>query len=432
MIPIKVLKEKIDGPRLKDLLPVRLIENEEAQNAVTEIVKKVRAEGDAALLGFTAKFDGAELSAAELRVKPVEFERARQEAGPEFVEAIVFAKERIRAYHGRRETESRTTLDKDTGLGQLVLPIERAGIYVPGGRAAYPSSVLMNAVPAQVAGVSEIAMCVPPDREGKVNPFTLTAAAEAGLDEVYKAGGAQAIAAMAYGTETIKKVDKITGPGNIYVTLAKKMVLGTVGIDMLAGPSEVVIVADSTARADFIAADMLAQAEHDPQAMAVLISTSEKLAGEVIQALAEQLEALRQPGSARSSLENNGRIFIVSSVGDAVELVNHIAPEHLELMVEDPRSLLGQVKNAGAVFLGAYSPEVAGDYLAGPNHILPTCGTARFCSPLSVDDFMKKTSLIDLSKEGLFRLIPSIEIIAEAEKLEAHARAALIRKEVDA
>lgn len=429
MISIDFLQEKIGPSELTEMLPARLVEDEKIQETVAVIIKRIRKEGDKALLELTAELDGARLSTGKLRVLPEEIESACQEVGEEFLNAIRFAIKRIVAYHERQKTAGWTFRDGQTELGQLVRPIGRAGVYVPGGRAAYPSSVLMNVIPAQVAGVPEIAMCVPPASDGKVDPFTLAAAAEVGVEEIYRVGGAQAIAALAYGTETIKKVDKITGPGNAYVTLAKKMVVGVVGIDMLAGPSEVVIVADETARPDFIAADMLAQAEHDPQAMAVLLSTSENVAQKVDQALLKQLGEMKSPEAARSSLEENGRSFIVSSVEAAIEIINLIAPEHLELMIKDPGSVIDQVKNAGAIFLGAYSPEVVGDYLAGPNHILPTGGTARFYSPLSVNDFVKRSSLINFSADGLRELVPAIQAIAEAEKLEAHARAALIRKE---
>lgn len=431
MLSVNRIKQKLELSELARLLPERSVDNEALQEAVFEIVQKVKVSGDAALLEYTARFDGVQLTQAEIKVGPEEFKEAGQLVGKDFKEAIRLATQRIRTFHQRQRPSSWTFWDKNSELGQLVRPVERAGVYVPGGRAAYPSSVLMNVIPAQIAGVTEIAMCVPPASDGKINPYTLFTAGEVGIEEIYKAGGAQAIAALAYGTETIRKVDKITGPGNIYVTLAKKMVVGLVDIDMLAGPSEVVIIADEKARADFIAADMLAQAEHDPQAMAVLITTTEKKAKEVCQALTEQLKALRQPETARESLENNGRIFVMDSVSDAIELANQIAPEHLELMIEEPRTAVDKIKNAGSIFLGAFTPEVVGDYLAGPNHVLPTGGTARFYSPLSVDDFVKKTSLIGFSRKDLSELATAIQTIAQAEKLEAHARAVLIRKESD-
>jgi len=349
----------------------------------------------------------------------------------EFGDAIRLAAASIEEYHERQVPQSWFSVREDgVMVGQKVTAIRRVGIYVPGGRACYPSSVLMNAIPAVVAGVEEIAMVVPPSADGTVNPYTLAAAAEAGISEIYKVGGAQAIAALAYGTASIPRVDKITGPGNAYVTAAKKLVLGEVGIDMLAGPSEVLILADETAEPSFIAIDLMAQAEHDPNASAFLVTTDPTLPDEVEEALEVLLEDAPRADVIRRSLEDNGRIFVVPDVHSALDIANSIAPEHLEVLMADPLELLGSIRNAGAIFLGPWTPESVGDYVAGPNHVLPTGGTARFSSPLSVDDFMKKSSVISYSREALEADGPTVMTIASAEGLSAHADAVALRLEI--
>ncbi len=412
-----------------DVIARPLLEDKEAAEAVSRIVETVRKEGDEALFKYMKEFDDVDLTDKGLAVTPEEQEEAYKLVSSDFVSAIKAAKRNIISFHRRNISKSWSYSKDGIILGQLVSAISRVGIYVPGGQAAYPSSVLMNAIPPQVAGVAEIAMCVPAQKTGKVNPYTLVATAELGLKEIYRVGGAQSIAAMAYGTKTIRRVDKICGPGNIYVTLAKKMVMGDVGIDMLAGPSEIVVLADEQAPADFIAADMLAQAEHDPRASAFLLTTSEKLAEEVKYELNEQLQELSRKEIIAQSLKQNGRIFILDSLDIALKLVNALAPEHLELMVDKPRTLLSQIKNAGAIFLGFQSPEAVGDYVAGPNHILPTLGTARFSSPLDTTDFLKKSSIIFYSSESLKKASSYIEVIAEAEGLDAHANSVRIRVE---
>jgi len=429
MISTTKVPSIISDKELTKILPSRTL-NESKLGLVQEIVENVREKGDSALLEYTKKFDRANLKADELKVSEKEFEEAYSIVDEKFIAALKFAKKRIISYHENQRTDSWFTTEEDgVLLGQQISPIERVGIYVPGGMASYPSSVLMNAIPAKVAGVEEIAMCVPPDEDGQINPRTLAAAYEAGVTEVYRVGGAQAIAAMAYGTEAIKKVYKITGPGNIYVTLAKKLVFGTVDIDMLAGPSEVVVMADAKANPAYIAADMLAQAEHAPDATAILITTSARLAEDVDTQLDEQLQFIKRQGIAEEAIEKFGRILLTDSLGTAIRLVNFIAPEHLEIMIEDPMSILGEIKNAGAIFLGAYTPESVGDYVAGSNHILPTCGTARFYSPLGVYDFVKKSSVLSFTKEGLEKVVGPLEIIANAEGLDAHAKSATIRVE---
>lgn len=418
-----------DEAKFKDVISRPLFRDEAVAKAVSEIVEEVRNKGDRALIEYTKKFDGVNLSGEGLAVTGEECKEATAEVSQEFLAALRTAKRNIFSFHRKKLSKSWSYSKDGIVLGQLILPISRVGIYVPGGQAAYPSTVLMNAIPPLVAGVSEIAMCVPAQKSGKINPFTLAAAAEVGIEEIYKAGGAQAIAAMAYGTESIRRVDKICGPGNIYVTLAKKMVMGEVGIDMLAGPSEVLVLADEEASPRFIAADMLSQAEHDPRASAFLVTDSEELAEEVKLELEQQVRELERSEIARQSLQENGRIFILDSMEIAIKLVNALAPEHLELAVAKPRRLLSGIRNAGAIFLGTYTPEAVGDYIAGPNHVLPTAGTARFSSPLNPDDFVKKSSVIFYSKESLNRAAQHIARLAEAEGLEAHARSVSIRLE---
>lgn len=398
----------------------------EVLGVAQRIIDDVRRRGDEALREYTAQFDKAEL--ADFQVSAAEIEAAVAEVGDEFREAIASAAIAIEEFHQRQVQQSWfTTIEGGMLIGQQVTPIERVGIYVPGGRACYPSSVLMNAIPAIVAGVGEIAMVVPPDADGRVNPYTLAAAAEVGVDEIYKVGGAQAIAALAYGTDTIPRVDKITGPGNAYVTAAKKLVMGDVGIDMLAGPSEVLILADETAEPMFVAIDLMAQAEHDPRAATYLVTTDEDLPARVELALRELLVGSSRADVIERSLTDNGVVIVCPDIDVALDAANLIAPEHLEVQMADPFELLGSIRNAGAIFLGPWTPESVGDYVAGPNHVLPTGGTARFSSPLSVDDFVKKSSVLSYSLQGLEADGATVMTIAEAEGLEAHAAAVGIR-----
>lgn len=398
----------------------------EVLGVAQRIIDDVKARGDDALFDYTSQFDHAQLT--DLRVGADEIDRAVAEVGDEFREAIATAALSIEEFHQRQVTQSWfTTVEGGILLGQKVTPLQRVGIYVPGGRACYPSSVLMNAIPAIVAGVTEIAMVVPPDADGRVNPYTLAAAAEVGLTEIYKVGGAQAIAALAYGTSTIPRVDKITGPGNAYVTAAKKLVMGDVGIDMLAGPSEVLILADETAEPAFVAIDLMAQAEHDPRAATYLVTTDDTLPDDVDTALRELLNGSPRAEVIERSLTDNGVVIICPDLEVALDAANLIAPEHLEVMMAEPFELLGSIQNAGAIFLGPWTPESVGDYVAGPNHVLPTGGTSRFSGPLSVDDFVKKSSVISYSLSGLEADGATVITIAEAEGLDAHARAVALR-----
>lgn len=394
--------------------------------AVLDILQAVKQEGDAAVRRFTEQFDRIQLP--EMRVTEDEFKEALCAINPEVRDAIREAAVNIRDYHSRQMRQSwMTTHESGTVLGQLIRPLQRVGLYVPGGTAAYPSSVLMNAIPAQVAGVEEIAMVTPPRKDGKVNPGVLVAAYELGVNEIYKVGGAQAIAALTYGTETLKPVDKIVGPGNIYVALAKREVFGLVDIDMVAGPSEIVVLADSTANPAYVAADLLSQAEHDVMASAVLVTTCRELAQAVQQEVETQVAVLPRKEIAQASIQDYGAICVVDSMEEGLDVVNRLAPEHLELMIEEPMAYVGQIKNAGAIFLGPYSSEPVGDYFAGTNHVLPTNGTARFSSPLNVDDFLKKSSLISYSRQDLLTHGQKIVALARQEGLEAHARAIQIR-----
>ncbi len=396
-------------------------------NGVKEIIDNIIKNGDCALFEYTKKFDGVEFNCFSVLVSDDEIREAYDSVDDELVQALRRAGENIFFYHQKQMKTSWMDIQKDHTVGQLVLPLQSVGVYVPGGTAAYPSTVMMNVMPAKVAGVKDIVMVSPPNKDGKLPPLTLVAAIEAGVDRIFKVGGAQAIAALAYGTETMPKVDKIVGPGNIYVALAKQEVFGQVGIDMIAGPSEVVVVADDSARADFVAADMLSQAEHDVLASAMLITDSESLASSVASELDAQLKKLPRNDIASESIDKQGVIYLVENMDRAMDMANHIAPEHLELAVSEPHSLLGKVKNAGAVFLGHYSPEPLGDYYAGPNHVLPTSGTARFFSPLGVDQFIKMTSVIDYSKAALKNAADDIDMLATAEGLAAHARSITIR-----
>jgi histidinol dehydrogenase len=394
------------------------------ERSVADILKRVRVEGEEAIYQLTEEFDRVNLRQSGLKVAEEEFQKAYQEVSEEFIQALRTAKVNILRYHEKQKRISWLDPDADGSiLGQLLLPLKRVGIYVPGGTASYPSSVLMNALPAVVAGVKEIVMVSPPRADGTLLPEVLVAAAEAGVTEVYKVGGAQGIAALAYGTEHISPVDKITGPGNIYVTLAKKQVFGIVDIDMLAGPSEILILADESGQPEELAADLLSQAEHDRLASAILVSPSREILEQTVAEVERQLEDLPRVDIARSSWETYGAAILVSDLNEGMELANKIAPEHFEMVVKDPYTWLGQVRNVGAVFLGRYSPEPVGDYFAGPNHVLPTGGTARFYSPLNVDTFMKKVSVIGYSEEALKRDAEHIALLARSEGLEAHARA---------
>lgn len=396
--------------------------------SVKSIIDEVRQKGDKAIFELTKRFDGVALKNPEVEKSLIE--NAINALEPKLVNAIKKASENIQSFHENQKEKSWfTTEGNGILLGQKVTPLERVGIYVPGGTAPLPSSVLMNAIPAKIAGVKEIIMLTPPGKNGEPNPVILACAKIAGVDRVFQVGGAQAIAAMAYGTETIPKVDKITGPGNIYVATAKKMVYGVCDIDMIAGPSEVLIIADNSAKPEYVAADLMSQAEHDVLASAILITTSEELIKMVSEEIEKQSERLSRKKLIQESLENNGAIVLVKSIKDAVNLANEIAPEHLELCVRDPFSIIGDIKNAGAIFLGEYSPEPLGDYMAGPNHVLPTNGTARFYSPLSVGDFIKRSSIISYSREALKNVWQDIVEFAEAESLSAHANSVRIRFE---
>ena len=400
----------------------------EVEAAVRTILEDVRQQGDAALFAYTEKLDGIRLDAGTLRVPEAELAAALESLGPGVREALSFTAERITAFHHHQRRESWFYHEDGTGLlGQLVRPLARVGMYVPGGSAAYPSTVLMNAIPARVTGVEDLAICTPVGRDGVVPAAVLAAASLVGIREIYRVGGAQAVAALAYGTESIRPVDKIVGPGNIYVATAKRMLFGQVGIDMVAGPSEVLVVTDGTVAASWVAADLLAQAEHDAQSSAICLTPSAEVAEAVRAEVNRQLETLPRGDVAREALEGFGAVIIVTDLQAALALANAIAPEHLELLVADPWALVPEVKHAGAVFLGAHSPEVAGDYLAGPNHVLPTGGTARFSSPLSVEDFQKRSSLLSLTPEALSRWREPITRLAGLEGLAAHARSLTIR-----
>ena len=401
----------------------------DVEEAVAKIIKTVREKGDAALYEFSLRFDKVALES--FMVSEEEMEEAVEKTDPAFFEILKKAASNIQAFH---EKQKRTgfIVNEQEGivLGQKIIPVEKAGIYVPGGTAAYPSTVLMDAIPAKIAGCNEIIMVTPPGPDGKVNQDILAAAYVAGVDRIFKVGGAQAIAALAYGTESIPRVDKIVGPGNAYVAEAKKQVFGQVSIDMIAGPSEILVVADGLSDPVVVAADMLSQAEHDKMASAVLVTDSEKLAKETADEIEKQLALLEREDIARASIENNGKIIIADNIKNAIDIANEIAPEHLELCVGDPFALLDSIKNAGSVFLGRNCPEAMGDYFAGPNHTLPTGGTARFSSPLSVDDFIKKTQFIYYSEDALKDAAGSVSLFAEKEGLTGHAKSALIRGEV--
>lgn len=398
------------------------------QALVRDIIEDVRARGDEALLELTLRFDGARLVTSVVTDR--EFEDAFSKADPQVVEALREAAKNIAAFH-RENLPSSWLQTRENGvvLGQVVRPLNRVGAYIPGGGASYPSTVLMTVIPAKAAGVKEVALVTPPAATGEIDPHVLVAAAIAGTREVYKCGGAQAVAALAYGTESIRKVDKVVGPGNIFVTLAKKEVSGVVGIDTLAGPSEILVLADDSAKAAFVAADLLSQAEHDFLAAALLVTDSARLAGEVLERLNEQCKALPRHSVAQKALASQGALVLADSLEEGIVIANSIAPEHLELHVADPWPVLEKINHAGAVFIGEYTPEPVGDYWAGPSHVLPTSGTARFSSPLTVDDFLKKSSVIHYPKEALLSVAQAIETLAGAEGLDAHRRAISIRRE---
>ena len=414
----------------KDIDPSEILDRKEnvfnVADTVSEIIKKVRSESDAALFEYSKKFDKVELSSLE--VTQEEIDKAFSLVEPEFVEILKEAKENIYAFHSRQVRNSFLINEKDgVVIGQKVIPIEKVGLYVPGGTAAYPSSVLMNAIPAKIAGCEQIVMVTPPAKDGSVNPAILAAAKVAGVDRIFKVGGAQAVAALAYGTESIPAVDKIVGPGNAFVAEAKKQVFGKVAIDMIAGPSEILVIADEKSDPVCVAADLLSQAEHDKNATAVLVTDSAVLADAVAAELEVQIPMLSRAEIARVSIDNNGKIIITESIDEAIFVANGLAPEHLELCLDEPFNYLDKIKNAGSIFMGRYCPEALGDYFAGPNHTLPTSGTARFSSPLSVDDFVKKTQFSYYTKDALERVAKKVEFFANKEGLGAHAKSAVIR-----
>ena len=422
---IKIIK---DAPQTREEIFSVTMKTPDVSDVVRGIIQRVKLEGDAALLELTEKFDKAKLTS--LRVSEAEIEEGVGQVCDEFLSILQKAAENIREFHLRQRREG-FEIRRENGVvvGQKVLPIERAGIYVPGGTAAYPSTVLMDAIPAVVAGCQRVVMVTPSNAEGKINPVILAAAKVAGVTEIYKVGGAQAIAALAYGTQSVPKVDKIVGPGNAFVAEAKRQVFGQVSIDMIAGPSEILVVADGTNRPMDVAADLLSQAEHDKMASAVLVTDSEEFALQVSAELERQIPLLERADIARASIDNNGKIIVTATIDEAIEIANGIAPEHLELCLDKPFDYLDKIRHAGSVFLGKYCPEAIGDYYAGTNHTLPTSGTARFSSPLSVDDFIKKTQYIYYEKDSLRQVAQEVEYFAKQEGLTAHARSAVIRFE---
>ncbi|MGB2957697.1 MAG: histidinol dehydrogenase [Bacteroidota bacterium] len=425
---MQILDCKSHPDAVRHLVERRWEVHEELERKVREIVSAVKDERDIALRRYAAELDCPVIESVGITVSPEEIEAAYSEVGKKFLKALRTAHANIERFHNHQVQKSWKITEKGMRLEQRFSALQRAGIYVPGGKASYPSSVLMNAVPASVAGVDEIVMVTPSDRDGKIAPGVLVAAAEAGVTEIYRVGGAQAIAALAFGTETIRRADKITGPGNAYVTMAKKLVYGRVGIDALAGPTELVVVADESACPGLVAADMIAQAEHDETATAICITNSTQLAQRVELAIGLQMEQMPRRDIIRSSLEAHGAIVLVGSLKDAAAIVNEFAPEHLELLVKNPEKTLERVTCAGAVFLGPWSTEAMGDYIAGPNHTLPTLGTARFSSALSVSDFMRFTNVIEIGRKRFLKLSSHVEVLAEAEGLYGHAASVHIRK----
>ena len=423
---IRILKL---GDMPKEEILKRELPTVKAEKAVSEIIRNVRERGDEALFDYTKQFDGVELSS--LSVSEDEINDAVKEVGPDFMGLLSRAAANIRDFHEKQQRQG-FFFTKEYGvvLGQRVVPMDRAGIYVPGGTAPLSSTVLMDVIPARIAGCPEVIVATPPGKDGRIAPAVLAAASVAGADRIFKVGGAQAIAAMAYGTETVPRVDKIVGPGNAYVTEAKRQVYGTVAIDMIAGPSEILVVSDAGSDPRVLAADLLSQAEHDVNASAVLITDCPSLAEETAKEIERQLPLLSREKIARASIEQNGKIIITGSIDEAVEISNELAPEHLELAVADPFSLIGRVRHAGSVFLGRNTPEALGDYMAGPNHTLPTGGTARFSSPLSVDDFVKKIQVTSFTSDALEAVRQDVANFAMAEGLDGHARSALIRSEI--
>lgn len=421
---IKIYKyEDVD----KNELFIRNSIPQNVEGIVSEIIANVIKNGDKALFEYSEKFDRCSLS--DLEVTKEEIDEAFSSVEPEFIEVLKAAKENISCFHEKQKRNSFIINDKKgVVMGQKIIPIEKVGLYVPGGTAAYPSTVLMDSIPAKIAGCEQIIMVTPPKADGKVNPAILAAAKIAGVDRIFKVGGAQAVAALAYGTESIPKVDKIVGPGNAFVAEAKKQVFGKVSIDMIAGPSEILVVADGTCRPEYVAADLLSQAEHDKMATAVLVTDSEQLANDVAEELEKQIPLLERAEIARASIDNNGKIIVADTLEVVIEIANELAPEHLELCVDNPFDYLDSIKHAGSIFLGKNCPEALGDYFAGPNHTLPTSGTARFSSPLSVDDFVKKTQYTYFTKEALSAVADSVALFANKEGLTAHAKSATVRE----
>lgn len=427
---IQKLTEETKQNLLQDLLKRSPDSYGEYEERVAAILKQVKEKGDEALFAYTEQFDHAHLTKETVRVSEEEIAEAYEKTDEKLIGVIRKALENIRSYHEKQKQYSWFDSKPDgTLLGQKVTPLKRVGVYVPGGKAVYPSSVLMNVIPARIAGVDEIIMVTPPGRDGKVSPHTLVAAKEAGVDAIYKVGGAQAIAALAYGTESIPKTDKIVGPGNIYVALAKKAVYGYVSIDSVAGPSEILVIADETANPRYVAADLLSQAEHDELASAILVTTSAELAEKVSDEVDGFLKELSRAEIIQKSLDNYGYILVAQTMEEAIETANEIASEHLEILTKNPFAVMTKIRNAGAIFLGEYASEPLGDYFAGPNHILPTNGTAKFFSPLSVDDFIKKSSIISYSRDALEKIHEDIEYFAQAEQLTAHANSIKVRFE---
>ncbi|MBR6737405.1 MAG: histidinol dehydrogenase [Clostridia bacterium] len=418
----------LDYSALKDKIFERSEQKVNVESTVAEIIQNVIDNGDKALYEYALKFDKATLTSLE--VSPNEFDEALSMVEPKFLDVLEKSAKNIRAFHSKQVRKGFEIKGEDGKvIGQKITPVERAGLYVPGGTATYPSTVLMDSIPAKIAGVKEVCIVTPPNSLGKINPVILAAAKIAGVDKVYKVGGAQAIAALAYGTETIKKVDKIVGPGNAFVAEAKRQVFGRVSIDMIAGPSEIMVIADGKSNPKHVAADLLSQAEHDKMASAVLVTDSLDLAKQVASEIEVQLENLSRKEIARASIDNNGKIIVAKNLDEVIEVSNRIAPEHLEVLVDNPFDYLDKITNAGSVFMGRYCPEALGDYYAGPNHTLPTGGTARFSSPLSVDDFIKKTQYTYYTEEALSKVYKDVAYFAEQEGLQAHAKSATVRFE---
>lgn len=422
-------EDKKSKELVKKILSRSTLENKAIQEKVDDIIKNVKERGDEAVFEYTEKFDSFKLDTKNILVSEEEKRAAYEAVDSDLVRVIVRSAERIRAFHEKQKLNTWLEPSKSGEmLGQLIRPLERVGVYVPGGKAAYPSSVLMNVIPAEVAGVEDIVMVTPPSKDGSISPTTIVAADVAGVDKIYKVGGAQAVAALAFGTETIPKADKIVGPGNIFVALAKRSVYGYVNIDSVAGPSEILVLADESADPSFVAADLLSQAEHDEMASAVLITTDKTLAENVDKCVREMTEKLERKEIIEKSLENYGAIIIAKDMDEAIALSNAVAPEHMEVCTREPFEYLPKIKNAGAIFLGHYTPEPLGDYMAGPNHVLPTGGTARFFSPLSIDDYIKKSSILYFDKNSFTELSEDVIKFAEAEGLTAHANSIKVRK----